>query len=594
MKKNKGISMLSLVITIIVIIILAAVAFANSTKTIDEANFSNYTNDVSEVGTFFKKTSVEMHGSDLLKNNPMRDEQIYNFVAKGGETFDDFLKPSDVPDYTIIEEDARIGMELPVIKVESGTGKRISIKYAATRKGEIFTWPPYDYADGLYITDTDTVEDKMQTVISVGSERFTIAIDENDGSLLPAPGIPVSPEGGNAGNVNNENNGNNGNSGNNGENGEGNNNQNGENGEEIPEEVKKYIITFSANGGSGSMASVEVNENTSYTLPSCGFTPATNYVFESWQVNGETKAAGDKVTITANTTIKAIWKAQTIAKLGDLISQGKIKQGTVIKYTPTSKSLKLGNDETGATNSQQTTVTTAEWRVLYTDGGSALITTYAPVNAVKLSSEVGYKNGAAAITKLCKTLYSGHGLTARSLTIEDIEKATGIDTYEEIKAKYSSYKEDKYAFYLKGVNLNEVTPPNGYEARRHSSSYQNGFTEPRFFVRDSGGIKSGDYWTPTVTNPVCITSTYYYYYNSGLTGVMNNSYSWLASPCVNLYSGSARLQMRIVDGFYISSDDLCYSYGTMYSPSYGVRPAVSLDASLLIDTSNGSYTIYED
>lgn len=582
--------MLSLVITIIVIIILAAVAFANSTRTIDEANFSNYTNDVSEVGTFFKKTSVEMHGSDLLKNNPMRDEQIYNFVAKGGETIDDFLKPSDVPDYTIIEEDARIGIELPVIKVESGTGKRIPIKYATTRKGEIFTWPPYDYADALYITDTDTVDDKMQTVISVGSERFTIAIDENDGSLLPAPGIPVSPEGENAGVGNN---GNNGNNAGNGENGTGdNNNQNGENGEETPEEVKKYTITFNANGGSGSMSSVEVNENASYTLPSCSFTPATNYVFESWQVNGATKSVGDTITITANTTITAIWKVQTIVKLGDLIAQGKITQGTVIKYTPTSKSLKLGNDETGATNSEQTTVTTAEWRVLYTDGGNALITTYAPVNTVKLSSEVGYLNGATAITKLCKTLYSGQGLTARSLTIEDIEKATGIDTDSEIQAKYSSYKV-KYAYYPNGTDLTKVTPPSGYTAKAHTASYSNGFTEPRFYERDSGGIKSGDYWTPTATNPVCVTRTYYNY-NPGLTSVMNTTYSWLASPCVRMSDSCAYFYMRFVSGSNIGASSLRYSYGSVYSPSYGVRPAVSLSSSLLIDTSNGNYTIYEN
>lgn len=579
--------MLSLVITIIVIIILAAVAFANSTRTIDEANFSNYTNDVSEVGTFFEKTSVEMHGSDLLKNNPMRDEQIYNFVAKGGETIDDFLKPSDVPDYTIIEEDARIGMELPVIKVESGTGKRIPIKYATTRKGEIFTWPPYDYADALYITDTDTVDDKMQTVVSVGSERFTIAIDENDGSLLPAPGIPVSPDDGNGGNGNG---GNGGTTGDNVENSTGDNDNPNEG--ETPEEVKKYTISFNANGGSGSMSSVEVNENASYTLPSCGFTPVTNYVFEAWQVGGTTKAVGDSITITADTTVIAIWKAQTIVKLGDLISQGKITQGTVIKYTPTSKSLKLGNDETGATNSEQTTSTSAEWRVLYTDGGSALITTYAPVNSVKLSSEVGYLNGAAAITKLCKTLYSGQGLTARSLTIEDIEKATGIDTDSEIKAKYSSYKA-KYAYYPNGTDLTTVTPPSGYTAKAHTASYSNGFTEPRFYGRDSGGIKSGDYWTPTATSPVCVTRTYYSY-NPGLTSVMNTTYSWLASPCVDMSDPYAAFGLRFVGGSTIYAYGLRGSYGSVYSPSFGVRPAVSLSSSLLIDTSNGSYAIYED
>ncbi len=557
--------MLSLVITIIVIIILAAVAFGNSTRTIEEANFSNYTNDVSEVRTFFEKTSVQMHGSELLKDVTMRDEQIYNFVAKGGKTIDDFLKPLDLPDYTIIEEYAEIGIKLPVTKVESGIGKMIPIKYAVTKAGKIFTWPPYDYKEEKYINDSDTVLDKMQTVISVGNERFTIAINSGDGSLLPAPGIPVADDGSGTGTE-------------------------GESGEK--ETTPKYTISFNAGTGTGSMSSIEVSENGTYTLPSCTLTPPDNYTFDGWNVNGETKNPGETITVTANTTITAIWKAQTVVKLGDLISQGKITQGTVIKYTPTSSSIKLGNDETGATNSEQTTVTTAEWRVLYTDGGNALITTYAPVNTVKLSSEVGYLNGATAITKLCKTLYSGQGLTARSLTIEDIEKATGIDTDSEIQAKYSSYKV-KYAYYPNGTDLTKVTPPSGYTAKAHTASYSNGFTEPRFYERDSGGIKSGDYWTPTATNPVCVTRTYYTY-NPGLTSVMNTTYSWLASPCVSMFDAYARFYLRRVSGSNIYAAYLRVSDGIVYSPSCGVRPAVSLSSSLLIDTSNGNYTIYEN
>ena len=254
--------------------------------------------------------------------------------------------------------------------------------------------------------------------------------------------------------------------------------------------------------------------------------------------------------------------------------------------------MKLGNDETGATNSEQTTVTTAEWRVLYTDGGNALITTYAPVNSVKLSSEVGYKNGAAAITKLCKTLYSGQGLTARSLTIEDIEKVTGIDTDSEIKAKYSSYKV-KYAYYPNGTDLTKVTPPSGYTAKAHIASYSNGFTEPRFYERDSGGVLSGDYYIPTVTNPVCVTRTYYTY-NPGLTSVMKTSYSWLASSCVGMDDTGAAFGMRGVGGSTIDASYLRTSGGVVLSTPYGVRPAVYISSSQLIDTSNGSFAIYEN
>ena len=195
---NSGVSMLTLVITIVIIIILALIAFAASTRTVEEANYSTYVNNVSEVGTFFEDTSVKMHGSEMLKDNTKRDEQIYNYVAKGGSGEADFLHVTALPAYTIIEENADIGINLPKVKVESGTGKMVPIKYASTKNGKIFTWPPYEHNGELWITPNDTVESKMQTSIQVGEEFFKIEIDYKDGTLIgaaPGSGTPVRPGG---------------------------------------------------------------------------------------------------------------------------------------------------------------------------------------------------------------------------------------------------------------------------------------------------------------------------------------------------------------------------------------------------------------
>ncbi len=190
---NSGVSMLTLVITIVVIIILALLAWALSTRTVEEANYSTYVNNVSEVGTFFEDTSVKMHGSEMLKDNTKRDEQIYNYVAKGGSGEADFLHVTELPAYTIIEENADVGIALPKVKVESGTGKMVPIKYASTKNGKIFTWPPYEHNGELWITPNDTVESKMQTAIKVGEEFFTIEIDYKDGTLIGAkPGTSTT------------------------------------------------------------------------------------------------------------------------------------------------------------------------------------------------------------------------------------------------------------------------------------------------------------------------------------------------------------------------------------------------------------------
>ena len=75
--------------------------------------------------------------------------------------------------------------------------------------------------------------------------------------------------------------------------------------ENIP--VVTYTVSFDANGGTGSMADV-TGVSGEYTLPANGFTAPAGKQFKAWSVGGVEKAAGDKITVTANTTVTAIWE----------------------------------------------------------------------------------------------------------------------------------------------------------------------------------------------------------------------------------------------------------------------------------------------
>ena len=68
-----------------------------------------------------------------------------------------------------------------------------------------------------------------------------------------------------------------------------------------------YTVSFAANGGSGTMADVN-NVSGEYTLPACGFTAPNGQRFKAWLVNGNQKAVGDKITVSANTVVTAIWE----------------------------------------------------------------------------------------------------------------------------------------------------------------------------------------------------------------------------------------------------------------------------------------------
>ena len=68
-----------------------------------------------------------------------------------------------------------------------------------------------------------------------------------------------------------------------------------------------YTVSFDANGGTGTMVDV-TGISGEYTLPANGFTAPSGKQFKAWSVGGVEKAAGDKITVTADTTVIATWE----------------------------------------------------------------------------------------------------------------------------------------------------------------------------------------------------------------------------------------------------------------------------------------------
>ena len=68
-----------------------------------------------------------------------------------------------------------------------------------------------------------------------------------------------------------------------------------------------YTVSFAANGGTGTMADV-TGISGEYTLPANGFTAPAGKQFKAWSVDGNEKAVGDKITVTADITVTAVWE----------------------------------------------------------------------------------------------------------------------------------------------------------------------------------------------------------------------------------------------------------------------------------------------
>ena len=70
-----------------------------------------------------------------------------------------------------------------------------------------------------------------------------------------------------------------------------------------------FTITFNANGGTGSMEPVTVEEGSRYPLPACGFIPPMNMQFSGWALSADGSVIADgAIMVTSNITLYAIWE----------------------------------------------------------------------------------------------------------------------------------------------------------------------------------------------------------------------------------------------------------------------------------------------
>lgn len=73
-----------------------------------------------------------------------------------------------------------------------------------------------------------------------------------------------------------------------------------------------YTITFQAGEGSGTMPEAAVADGSTYQLPDCAFTAPEDKRFQAWQINGQSYAPSQKITVTEDLTVTALWASSQI------------------------------------------------------------------------------------------------------------------------------------------------------------------------------------------------------------------------------------------------------------------------------------------
>ena len=168
---------------------------------------------------------------------------------------------------------------------------------------------------------------------------------------------------------------------------------------------------FAANGGTGTMADV-TGISGKYTLPANGFTAPAGKQFKAWSVGGVEKVVGDKITVTANTTVTAVWEA---VEYNVTVTGGTASVGA---GTPITKAT-MGTTVTLTAGAAPSGKVFDKWEVVsggitLADANSATTTFVIPASAVSVKAT--YKTTPVTTYNLTTQVNGGHGTISASKT----------------------------------------------------------------------------------------------------------------------------------------------------------------------------------
>ena len=103
--------------------------------------------------------------------------------------------------------------------------------------------------------------------------------------------------------------------------------------------LNKYTVFFDANGGNRTMDPYAMIKGT-YTLPECSFEAPAGKQFEAWMVGTKKYAPGEKITVSAHTSVTALWKTAV---------SGAVLSGTVTSFGDANGDITLQLIEQGLT-----------------------------------------------------------------------------------------------------------------------------------------------------------------------------------------------------------------------------------------------------
>ena len=279
-------------------------------------------------------------------------------------------------------------------------------------------------------------------------------------------------------------------------------------------------------------------------------------------------------------------------KLIDKVNDGTIKIGDYVKYTPdtasTAEILQELNTYSGS-NANTASMLTQEnlnWRVLdVKDGQVRLISEVPTTSTITLSGYNGYNNAVKLIDDTCNTLYSNSKLASKvqNLKIEDIQDKMIEKDYSKFNSDYGKIFTPANKYYPSILLKEKAQKVNGTEGTELDVSEQTELISQTAKLQASSLEVKYTYWYKTMTTNDFKNSKYYeLFINNG------NNYStyWMSSRCVTADSDYAYSRVHLVGARIVNAYYLYDSFNREYPRAYVLRPVITLNSNVQIDTAN--------
>lgn len=277
-----------------------------------------------------------------------------------------------------------------------------------------------------------------------------------------------------------------------------------------------------------------------------------------------------------------------------------LQVGDYVAYTPgseTKSSYPLKASESGYSTDQTISRENFSWRVLSIndDGTVDLISSTPTSTSIYFKGALGYNNGVYLLNDISAKLYSNNslGVTARSLTIEDIEKGMTEDGIGYVHStddgwgQTKTYTSSSYRYYPNlyaqenGSGINTTTTKT--DGIGQSDSYYTNSTTETYSQADSNGLTvTQTYYNRSMSSSYYKNSTFY----SLIHGV--SGYQWLASRFVLTSSANASFGLRRVFSGSLYGGSLFFSDYYTNGGIGSLRPVVSLKSNIRLSSGDGS------